>query len=160
MRTIHTRYYVIIRMPALLIKITTALQCLDRPLLLSATSKQVDRASILNLSGCHCMTACMLHGTSSSLSTDLPAFATSCTLAVEVTVPYVAAGKREEAAVLDPIVDAKAFAPAWDPSKNVVVLVTTMDPADTLSMTTSTLYELSEALIVLMNCKHRGIIKL
>ncbi len=39
-------------------------------------------------------------------------FATCCTLAVEVTVPYVAAGKRAEAAVLDPIVDAKAFAPA------------------------------------------------
>ena len=40
------------------------------------------------------------------------ALATCCTLAVEVTVPYVAAGKREAAAVLDPIVAAKAFAPA------------------------------------------------
>jgi len=74
-------------------------------------------------------------------------------------VPYVAAGKRAEAAVLDPIVAAKAFAPAWDPSKNVVVLVTTMEPADTLSMVTSTLYELSEALMVLINCEHRGLFR-
>ena len=72
-------------------------------------------------------------------------------------MPYVAAGKREEAAVLDPIVDAKAVAPARDPSKNVVVLVTTMEPADTLSMATSTLYALSEALMMLINCKHRGL---
>ena len=142
-----------IRMPTLLIRIT-ALQCLDKPLLLSAANKQVVRASALNLIGCHCMTAYTAHHGS---STDLLAFATDCTLAVEVTVPYVAAGKREEAAVLDPIVDAKASAPAWDPSKNVVVLVTTMEPADTLSMATSTLYELNEALIVLMNCKHQGI---
>ena len=83
----------------------------------------------------------------------LLAFATCCTVAVEVTVPYVAAGKSAEAAVLDPIVDAKAFAPASDPSKNVVVLVTTIEPADTLSMVTSTLYELNDALIVLINCK-------
>ena len=82
-------------------------------------------------------------------------FATCCTLAVDVTVPYVAAGKRAEAAVLDPIVDANALAPVWDPSKKVVVLVTTMEPADTLSMVTSTLYELNEALIVLINCEHR-----
>ena len=45
-------------------------------------------------------------------SANLLALATCCTLAVEVTVPYVAAGKREAAAVLDPIVAAKAFAPA------------------------------------------------